>query len=445
MFKIVVLLAGISLASALPAQVEPNAGQWKTWLIASGGASRLPPPDSHLTATELQWIKYYIANRDQAALKQIHYWDAGSPAYRWMQLATQYVVSKNLPAPLATRALALVSAAIYDATIAAWDSKYAYMRQHPSQVDATIQPVVSLPQSPSYPSEHAATAGAAAAVLSYLFPDQADAIHTLADQAGQSRVLAGAAFPTDVFAGLDLGQSVGQAAITYAKGDGSDQVFTGSFPPAPALWSDPKPQTPLAGNWHPWVLTSGQQFRVPAPPPLGSADETAQYAGVKNLTRTNATNHNAWFWQPGFFQPWIQTVEQEIFENHLDTNAPRAARVYALETIAQHDSTIACFDSKYAYLERRPSMADPTITTLFSNPPNPGYPSAHACASGGSAAVMSYLFPADAQHFTSMATEAGTSTFDAGIHTQLDVSTGLTLGGQVGQKVVARATADGAN
>ena len=58
---------------------------------------------------------------------------------------------------------------------------------------------------------------------------------------------------------------------------------------------------------------------------------------------------------------------------------------------------------------------------------------------------MSYLFPADAPAFKTMATDAGISTFDALIHTQLDVSAGLTLGGQVGQQVVVRAQADGAN
>jgi hypothetical protein len=58
---------------------------------------------------------------------------------------------------------------------------------------------------------------------------------------------------------------------------------------------------------------------------------------------------------------------------------------------------------------------------------------------------MSVLFPNDAQFFTSMASDAGTSTFDALIHTQLDVSQGLTLGTQVGQKIAARASADGAN
>ena len=124
---------------------------------------------------------------------------------------------------------------------------------------------------------------------------------------------------------------------------------------------------------------------------------------------------------------------------------PRAARAYANETIAQHDATLACWDAKYTYLELRPSQADSTITPVFAIPQHPGFPSGHACASGASAAIMSLLFPNDAALFTSMANDAGNSTFDALIHTQLDVSQGQALGTQVGQKVAARASADGAN
>jgi hypothetical protein len=69
----------------------------------------------------------------------------------------------------------------------------------------------------------------------------------------------------------------------------------------------------------------------------------------------------------------------------------------------------------------------------------------HACASGASAVVMSVLFPDGAQLSATTANAAGTPTFDAGIHTQYDVSQGLTLGGQVGQEVAARASKDGAN
>jgi membrane-associated phospholipid phosphatase len=433
-------------AGTLMAQVEPGAGKWKTWVIPSGDALRLAaPPDSQVTARELQWVKDCISQRDQAALAKIDYWDAGSPGYRWMQLAQQSVVSAGLPTPLQTRVLALVAAAISDATVAAWDSKYAYNRPHPSQLDSTIAPVVAVPQNPSYPSEHAAAAGAAAAVLEYLFPDQSAVLAAMASEAATSRVMAGVAFPSDVFSGLDLGESVGKAVIAFAQSDGSGQPFNGSYPPTPGVWSSSTPVSPLAGSWKPWVLTSAQDFRLPPPPSFGSDDANKQYAAVKNVNHTNAVNHLAWFWQPGFFQLWLQQVDLEIFQNHLDTNAPRAARAYAYETIAQHDATLACWDSKYTYLELRPSQADPTILTLFANPQHPGYPSGHACASGASAAVMSTLFPNDAQLFTSMANDAGTSTFDAGIHTQLDVSEGLKLGTQVGQKIAARALADGAN
>ena len=201
--------------------------------------------------------------------------------------------------------------------------------------------------------------------------------------------------------------------------------------------------TPLAGTWHPWVLAAANEFRPAPPPAFGSADANAQYAAVKNLQRTNTTNHLAWFWQPGFFQPWLQQAETEIFQNHLDSNPPRAARAYALQTIAQHDATLACWDAKYAYLELRPPQADATITPVFALPQHPGYPSGHACASGASGAILGFLFPGEGQSWTAMANDAGTSTFDAGIHNSIDVSQGLALGNRVGQAVVERARADG--
>jgi hypothetical protein len=193
------------------------------------------------------------------------------------------------------------------------------------------------------------------------------------------------------------------------------------------------------------VLNTAHDFRPGASPAFGSDAANSQYAAVKNLTRTNDTNHLAWFWQPGFFQEWLDQVNEEIFQNHLDLNPPRAARAYAYEAIAQHDATLACWDAKYTYLELRPGQADPTITPVFANPQHPGFPSGHACASGASAAVMSVLFPDDAQSFATTANAAGTSTFDAGIHTRYDVSQGLALGTQVGQAAAARALNDGSN
>src|SRR5258708_19333075 len=128
-----------------------------------------------------------------------------------MQLAQKFAVSEGLAGRLQTRAVSLVAVAIYDSTVAAWDSKYAYMRQHPSEIDSGVTTVVKPTASPSYPSEHAVTAGAAAAVLAYLFPNHASTFTDMADQAGQSRIFAGVAFPSDAVSGIDLPNHIGHA------------------------------------------------------------------------------------------------------------------------------------------------------------------------------------------------------------------------------------------
>ena len=42
--NILILAAASLLAAQLQAQVEPNAGNWKTWFITSGEEYRLAPP-----------------------------------------------------------------------------------------------------------------------------------------------------------------------------------------------------------------------------------------------------------------------------------------------------------------------------------------------------------------------------------------------------------------
>ncbi len=430
--------------TSLHAQVEPTAGSWQTWVLASGSQMRLPaPPGDSATAAELQWLKSFTASADDAAKAQIVYWGAGSPGYRWMKIASQEFVGRNVAPAFYTRGMALLAAAINDATVAAWDSKYAWNRPRPSTRDASLAPLADAPRSPSYPSEYGATAGAAAAVLAYLFPDKAATFSDLADEAMRSRLFAATEYPSDSIGGIQLGRAVGAAVVAYARQDNSDAAFTGSYPPTPGKWSSPNPTTPLAGTWKPWVLSSGSQVRLPAPPPADSPDYLAQLALVKNLVRDNTVQHSAWFWQPSFVTPWLDTAHTEVFQAGLAANPPRAARVYALAAIAQHDATIACWDTKFAYLEPRPSQADSTVTTLFANPGHPGFPSGHACASAASGTVLGYLFPADSIALSAQATDAGVSTFNAGIHTMFDVQQGFVLGQAVGNAVIARASKDG--
>ena len=48
MKKLISYLLGMSMTCMLMAQMEPGAGKWKTWVIPSGSALRLPaPPDDN--------------------------------------------------------------------------------------------------------------------------------------------------------------------------------------------------------------------------------------------------------------------------------------------------------------------------------------------------------------------------------------------------------------
>src|SRR5262245_50681753 len=211
-----------------PPQIEPQAGQWKTWVITTGSQFRLPPPP-HGSA-QVAEVRNLIARADQrdaAALSAISFWDAGPPGYRWNEIAANLLVRNNITGPRSARVLSLMNVAIYDATIAAWDSKYIYSRRRPSEVSSRVDPAIPVPNSPSYPSEHAAAASAAAAVLGYLFPNDAQTFADQAQECGESRLNAGVQFPSDVSAGMELGRKVAELVIARAKNDGYDAVVNG--------------------------------------------------------------------------------------------------------------------------------------------------------------------------------------------------------------------------
>ena len=212
-----------------------------------------PPPNKEQTQKEIAEIKEKMAKRNEKILQQIRYWDAGSPAYRWNEMAYQLTTFENFGAFL-REPMAWMNMAIYDATIAAWNAKYNYKRKRPFQVDPTVKPVVISPETPSYPCEHSVTAAAAANVLAYFFPEVADSILKLGKEAAQSRIYAGVQFPSDVADGWKLGEQVAALVIEQAKKDGSDIQWKGTMHNDPKLWKGPYPvgitaasfQTPCA-------------------------------------------------------------------------------------------------------------------------------------------------------------------------------------------------------
>ncbi len=430
-------------------QIEPNAGQWKTWVISSGEDYRVPPPPSpSQTRAELRQLEHLVRHLDLATRQKIRFWDAGAPAYRWIDLISQRVLAGTPTTAYPHRAYTYVALAMYDATIAAWESKYFYRRPRPSELDDDLRTALPVPNSPSYPSEHAAAAQAAAAVLAYLLPGEAASFQAMAEEAGWSRVLAGLQYPSDYYAGLDLGRKVAEQVIAKAKADGSDAVWGGTVPTGDCKWIGTNPGNVTGPSWTPLLLSSPGEFRPPAPPDCHSPEVAAEVAIVHNFPRgmtAFGTNYKAFYWQsPEGIQHWpYRYLNQWLFEDRLDRNPPRAARAYAVLAAAMFDAFIASQDGKFTYWYIRPPQLDPGITPLFPVPNFPSYPSNHSTFSATRSEILAYLFPNHADFIRAVGKEGGDSRIWAGIHYPMDNAAGVALGRSVAQVFVDWAQNDG--
>ena len=426
--------------------VEPTAGQWRTWVISSGKDYRVPPPPAlDETQDELRSLADLIGKNDAQTAAQIAFWDAGAPQYRWIDLISNRLLAGTPTSAYPHRVYTYVALAMYDATIATWESKYYYGRARPSEMNHKLPTAVDVPNSPSYPSEHAAAAQAAASVLAYFLPAEAQKFQAMAEQAGWSRVLAGVQFPSDYYAGLELGKKVAEQVIAKAKADGSDAVWTGSVPVGPCFWKGTNPVNVTGGSWTPLLMTSPGEFRSAPPPACNSAEVQAETVIVRNFPRTFVTNYKAYYWQsPEGLNYWpFRYLDKWIFEDRLDQNPPRAARAYALATAVQFDAFIASQDAKFTYWYIRPHQLDPAIVPVFPVPNHPSYPSNHTTFSTSRAEVLAYLFPSRADYIRAIGKEGGDSRIWAGIHYPMDNAAGAVLGRAVASVFIDWAKNDG--
>ncbi|HET9746008.1 MAG TPA: phosphatase PAP2 family protein [Chitinophagaceae bacterium] len=428
-----VLVIILILGAQLNAQVEPKAGTWKTWFISSGKDYRLPAPTSY--KNEIAEVIEEQKNIDDATRQQIIFWNAGAPGYRWQEMISKlWTVDTGRYGALANM---LLGTATYDATVAAWDTKYAYKRPRPFAVDERIKLLTLNPESPSYPCEHSVAAGVAVTIFSKFYPALADSVKKLARQLMNSRVVAGVAFPSDVRAGFELGKQIAAIEIEKTKDYVSTAQWDGKVPDKPGLWRGKYAMYPTAGQNKTVVLESAGEFR-PGPPP----DFAKEMEEMKNYKQTFRSLSNAFYWAN---QSWfMDNLAKKMFERNLHLNPPRAARIVAIVGITNYDGFIACWDAKYAYWGIRPNQYDTTFKpAILVTPPFPGYPSGHAALTGAMAVIYSYFFPEEKELFHQKAKDAAESRFQAGIHFRTDNDVALELGKKVAAKVIQRIKNDG--
>jgi membrane-associated phospholipid phosphatase len=444
-------------AGAAPVDSTSSPARWRPWLLSRSDELRPVPPAAPSPA-ELSELITLQGTRSAATSAAVARWDDPSVVLPWTQVVLDLIRMHPLSPVRAARALALLHVAMADALVATWDARLAFPREAPAITDTAVLPLGSTPASSwSFPSEHAAVAAAAAPVLAYLFPEEsADGMSGLAEEAASSRLVAGRAFRSDIDVGQAIGRAVGERAIARGTADGSDAMWDGSgrltgegyWEPTPPGFFQ-QPIDPLAGSWQPWVLARGDQYRPPPPPPVRSPAWAAELAGVQEAVARRTPEQEetirSWSGSPGTVTPaglWIEIARDLIVRDGLD--APHAARVLALVSVAMADSFICCWDAKYTYWTERPITADPSLEALIPTPPFPSYTSGHATASTAAATVLGHLFPADAADLAAQAEQATTSRLWAGIHFPIDCEMGALGGGMIGRLVVVRAHEDGA-
>jgi membrane-associated phospholipid phosphatase len=441
-------MRALVISMVVLAGVEPSAGGWATWVVDRVSELRpAPPPARTATTTELAELRRLATARDAASREAIAYWDTGSPAYRWNQLAVAALLDDGAFTHAAARALALLHVAVHDATVAAWDAKYAYRRPRPREIDRRLGAAVAIPTTPSYPCEHAVTAGAASEVLAHLHPHRATHYRERADGAVRSRLLAGASYPSDVAAGLALGRVVARRVIERRASKGDAVAWTGRAPLEPGRWRGENPILPEAARWSPWALSRPDELRPPPPPATDSARMARETEELRAVERTPRRIAAALFWEYAAggarsYQFWNELLGRTLLEHRLEHDAPRAARAYALMNVALYDAAVACWDAKYAYWAIRPAQLDPRLVPLFATPNHPSYPSGHSCFGAAAAAVLAQLFPRDAAAFEALAAESSESRLWAGIHFRSDLDAGRALGRAVAERVLERVRAD---
>lgn len=442
---------------------EPKAGTWKTWVLASPDQIKVPPPPAAGSAqakADLAEVKDLATKRTQAEIDAVHRWGDYPATEPWTLYNMQLVSEQSKNPPLAARGYALVSVAMYDAMVATWHWKEVYKRKAP----AGVTTVVPAPADPSYPSEHAALAGAASRVLGYLFPEASQSTYDeLAAQAADSRVEAGTNYRSDVRAGLDLGRAVADAVIARGKADGSSDSGNVNRPLGTGFWQAPPDNPgntqavePEAGNWKTWA--ADVKAMIPGPPPAyGSPEQMAQTKEVYDISKslTDEQKKIAKLWAGGAGTPlppgiWDQLTLDKVRQS-APVSTPRLARTFAILNVAQADAGIGAWATKYKYWTARPVNSirdqglDPNWKPLLPTPVFPSYVSGHSTFSAAAAEALAYMFPADAAKWRQMADEAGISRIYGGIHYQADNVDGLKLGKQIGTAAVDRARQDGAD
>jgi hypothetical protein len=207
----------------------PFYGNVRTWCIPSGASVRPgppPAPGSPEFETDVAELKDIADNLTDEQRGIANFWADGvgtyTPPGHWNRIAGESILAMRCNPLRTARVLAYLNMAVADAGISCWETKYYYHYPRPVEAIPGFKSLLGTPNFPSYTSGHSTFSGAGAAVLSYFFPGEASKFDNYAKEASNSRIYGGIHYRFDCEVGLEVGNTIGQAANTIAAGDNAE-------------------------------------------------------------------------------------------------------------------------------------------------------------------------------------------------------------------------------
>lgn len=342
----------------------------------------------------------------------------------------------------AARAIAIVHIAIFDTMNSVTHKYQSYSHFHGPVAPISIQAAISQ---------------AAHDTLVDLFPSQAPSF-----DARLAEDLAAVKNRGTKRRSVNLGKRAAATILALRADDGAKhpELRVGTdyiTSDLPGRWrQDPISRIPLAlgAHWYackPFVMASGDQFRVPPPPAMTSPGYAAAFDEVKRLggdgvvtptERTVEQTHIGIYWAydgtPSLCAPprLYNQITMQIAEQ-MESRPIEVARLLALVNVAMSEAGLAVWDSKYYYDFWRPitgireadpgtgptsagdgndaTVGDATFSPLGApasnlqgpnfTPPFPAYPSGHAGFGGALFQTLRRFYGTDDIAFTFMSDE----------------------------------------
>lgn len=379
----------------------------------------------------------------------------------WNETALTAIRTVSTAPPVASRALAITHAAIFDSVNSIYGTYTPYKYQLTGYAGASAE---------------AAVAAAGYNVLKQLFPTQE--AYLTNEYNTRMAAIGGTQGAKDL--GESLGSTIANAMYNLRLPDGSSTAQSYPYTPTPGAgnWQPTSPAPYLLPGWGqvtPFAITSNTQFFEKKDPPAVTSNLYAKaFNEVKSLgakfnsSRTPDQTEIALFWAdgpgtqtpPGHWNSIAQTVAQSK-----NTTLVENARLFALLNLAEADAAITAWNMKLEYDYWRPitairegdldgnrkTVGDPNWEPLINTPPFPSYVSGHSTFSGAAAAILGEFFDDKTtfastsegllvvertfERFSEAAAEAGISRIYGGIHWDFDNELGLKAGDALGDYI----------